>query len=132
MCPAATSTTSPSGNFRPSLMMVFKSEPSGFAENTRPPPTSRKNSRPEVVDFSAPVLFGLRVIVLITSSPLCGFNVVSEFQGSETHARAMTEQPCQNLVLLFSKLLDRTFPRHSCHFIRDGLLQCRCNIRAAK
>jgi hypothetical protein len=29
--PRVTSTTSPSANLRPSLMMVFKSEPSGFA-----------------------------------------------------------------------------------------------------
>src|SRR5215469_3016083 len=55
MCAAATSTTRPSGNFRPSLMMVFKSEPSGFADKTRPAPRSRKNSRPDVVDLSTPV-----------------------------------------------------------------------------
>src|SRR5215831_8941763 len=55
MYPAATSTTSPSGNLRPSLMTVCKSEPSGFADNTRPAPRSRKNSRPDVVDLPAPV-----------------------------------------------------------------------------
>src|SRR5215471_19639920 len=55
MCLAGTSTTSPSGNFRPSLMMVFRSEPSGFAVNTRPAPRSRKNSRPDLVDLFDPV-----------------------------------------------------------------------------
>src|SRR6516165_11173659 len=44
--PASTSTTIPSGSRRPSLTITFKSEPSGFDENTRPPPTSKKNSRP--------------------------------------------------------------------------------------
>src|SRR5215469_15480353 len=44
-------------------MMVFKSEPSGFADNTRPAPTSRKNNRPDVLGLSA--AFSLEVIVLI-------------------------------------------------------------------
>src|ERR1700732_2922854 len=48
MWSAATSTTTPSGSFRPSLTITFRSEPSGFAENMRPPPRSRKNSRPAV------------------------------------------------------------------------------------
>src|ERR1700694_1728803 len=48
MWSAATSTTTPSGSFRPSLTIIFKSEPSGFAENMRPPPRSRKNRRPAV------------------------------------------------------------------------------------
>src|SRR5258708_36183578 len=43
----------PSGSFRPSLTRVFKSEPSGFTESTRPPPKSRKNNRPEVGPESA-------------------------------------------------------------------------------
>src|SRR5229473_195573 len=43
----------PSGSFRPSLARVFKSEPSGFTESTRPPPKSRKNNRPEVGPESA-------------------------------------------------------------------------------
>ena len=29
------------------MMMVFKSEPSGFADKIRPPPRSRKKRRPE-------------------------------------------------------------------------------------
>src|ERR1700730_10389216 len=48
MCPPATSTTMPSGSFRPSLTMVFKSEPSGFEERTRPVARSIKNRRPTV------------------------------------------------------------------------------------
>src|ERR1700732_5281289 len=48
MWSAATSTTTPSGSFRPSLTIPSRPEPSGFAENMRPPPRSRKNSRPAV------------------------------------------------------------------------------------
>src|ERR1700730_11133305 len=48
MFPAATSTTMPSGSRRPSETIVRKSEPSGFAVITRPPPRSKRNSRPTV------------------------------------------------------------------------------------
>src|ERR1700732_196766 len=61
MWPASTSTTMPSGSLRPSLTIVFKSEPSGLQESTRPALTSKTNRRPEVafvvtledVDFAA-------------------------------------------------------------------------------
>src|SRR5579863_3063769 len=65
MCPAARSSTRPSGNFRPSLMMVFKSEPSGFADNMRPPLRSRKKSRPDVGAFFAPASIDVEAIALI-------------------------------------------------------------------
>src|SRR6266403_995893 len=54
MWPAATSTTMPSGSVRPSLMMVFKSEPSGFDVSTRPAERSKKYKRPTVfaTDFT--------------------------------------------------------------------------------
>src|SRR5882724_3164145 len=54
MWPAATSTTIPSGSFRPSLTMVFKSEPSGFDVRTRPAARSKKYKRPTVfaTDFT--------------------------------------------------------------------------------
>src|SRR5712664_4289944 len=54
MWPAATSTTMPSGSFRPSLMMVFKSEPSGFDISTRPAERSKRYKRPTVfaTDFT--------------------------------------------------------------------------------
>src|SRR5260221_14515090 len=44
----------PSGSFRPSLMMVFKSEPSGFDVSTRPAERSKKYKRPTVfaTDFT--------------------------------------------------------------------------------
>src|SRR5690348_5334733 len=48
MWPAATSTTIPSGSFRPSLMIVFTPEPSGFDVSTRPAERSRKYKRPTV------------------------------------------------------------------------------------
>src|ERR1700722_7031562 len=48
MWSAATSTTTPSGSFRPSLTITFRFVPSGFAENVGPPPRSRKNSRTAV------------------------------------------------------------------------------------
>src|SRR5580704_14533942 len=54
MWPAATSTTIPSGSFRPSLTIVFKLEPSGFAVRTRPAARSKKYKRPTVfaADFT--------------------------------------------------------------------------------
>src|SRR6266849_8733973 len=54
MWPPATSTTIPSGSFRPSLTMVFKSEPSGFDVRTRPAARSKKYKRPTVfaADFT--------------------------------------------------------------------------------
>src|SRR5271165_6718700 len=39
--------------FRPSLRMVFKSEPSGYADKIRPPPRSRKNKRSDRVAAGA-------------------------------------------------------------------------------
>src|SRR5271154_1345242 len=104
MCPAAASTTSPSGNFRPSLMRVFKSEPSGFADDTRPPPISRKKSRPDGADLSAPALTGVDVMVFMYKSPCCVFNAVQK--RLETSLRATAEKPRYNLVFLCSKLLD--------------------------
>src|ERR1700746_2002815 len=47
MWPPATSTTIPSGSFRPSSTMVFKSEPSGFDVMMRPVARSIKNKRLE-------------------------------------------------------------------------------------
>src|SRR5260370_24381828 len=49
MWPAATSTTMPSGSFRPSLTMIFRSEPSGFDVKMRPAARSMKNRRPTVL-----------------------------------------------------------------------------------
>src|SRR5580693_7473484 len=48
MWPASTSTTMPSGSLRPSLTIVFKSEPSGLHESTRPSLRSKTNRRPKV------------------------------------------------------------------------------------
>src|SRR5277367_275273 len=131
MCPAAASTTSPSGNFRPSLMRVFKSEPSGFADNTRPPPISRKKSRPDGVDLSAPTLIGIEVFALIFKISLLCFQCPSE-KSLKTNLRAATEEPRHDLVLLCSKLLDRAIARYLHHGFGDGLLQLRRNARGAE
>src|ERR1700751_3792708 len=48
MWPASASTTMPSGSLRPSLTIVFKSEPSGLHESTRPSLRSKTNRRPKV------------------------------------------------------------------------------------
>jgi hypothetical protein len=40
-------------------------EPSGFADNTRPAPRSRKKSRPEVVDLLASALIDVEAIELM-------------------------------------------------------------------
>src|SRR5271155_1377608 len=70
MWPAATSTTMPSGSFRPSLTMVFKSEPSGFEERTRPAARSKKYKRPTVfaADFTVSDLEALEDGIGITFS----------------------------------------------------------------
>ena len=54
-----------SGNFRPLLMMVFKSEPSGFADSMRPPLRSRKKSLPDVGAFFASASIGVEAIALM-------------------------------------------------------------------
>src|SRR5258708_36036655 len=130
MCPAAASTTSPSGNFRPSLMMVFKSEPSGSADNHRPAPISRKKGRPDGVDLLPPALIGVEVIALIFKSP-CVFSCRSK-KSLKTNLRAATEELRHDLVLLCSKLLDRAIARHLQHAFGDSLLQLRRNVRGAK
>src|SRR5277367_429361 len=65
MCPAATSRARPSGNFRPSLMMVFKSDPSGFADSTRPALRSRNKSLLDVAAAVASAPIGVDTIALI-------------------------------------------------------------------
>src|SRR3984957_6917620 len=131
MCPAAASTTPPSGPFRPSSMRVLKSEPSGFAVNTRPAPLSRKKSRPDAVDLSAPALIGIEVLVFMDKSPCCVFNVIQK-QRLETGLRATAEESRHNLVLLCSKLLDRAIARYLQDGVGDGLLQLRRNVRGAE
>src|SRR3984957_7848032 len=131
MCPAATSTTTPSGPFRPSSMRVFKSEPSGFAVNTRPAPLSRKKSRADGVDLSAPALIGVAVFVFMHKSPCCVFQCCSK-QRLETSLRATAEELRYDLVLLCSKLLDRAIARDLQDGVGNGLLQLRRNVRRAE
>jgi hypothetical protein len=52
----------PSGILRPSLTMVFSSEPSGFTETTRPPLRSKKKRRPEAEFAVGFVDFDLEVV----------------------------------------------------------------------
>src|ERR1700677_3094956 len=131
MSAAASSTGSPCVSFRHSLVRVVYSEPSGFADNTRPPPLSRKKSRPDGVDLSAPALSGVEVIVFMYKSPCSVFNVVQK-QRLETNLRATAEEPRHNLVLLCSKLLDRAIARYLQDGVGDGLLQLRRNVRGAE
>src|SRR5690349_5194550 len=94
MCPAATSTTIPSGSFRPSLTMVFKLVPSGFDVRTRPAERSKKYKRPTVVvtDFGVSDLEALEeamnllfLSVLLTFIERCGRKVLSSLdEGAET------------------------------------------------
>jgi hypothetical protein len=46
-------------------MMVFKSEPSGFADSMRPPLRSRKKSLPDVGAFFAATSIGVEAIALM-------------------------------------------------------------------
>jgi hypothetical protein len=46
-------------------MMVFKSEPSGFADRIRPALRSRKKSLPDVGAFFAPAPIGVETIALM-------------------------------------------------------------------
>src|SRR5258708_31400732 len=74
MCPAATSTTMPSGIFRPSLTMVFSSEPSGFTEMTLPPLRSKKKRRPKAGFAGGFVDFDLEAVEDIEFA--CSFSEV--------------------------------------------------------
>jgi hypothetical protein len=65
MCQAAASSAKPSGSFRPSLTMVFKSEPSGFAVNMRPALKFRKKSPPQVCPLLASACIGVDGIALM-------------------------------------------------------------------
>src|SRR5258708_15134680 len=53
----------PSGIFRPSLTITFRSEPSGFAVSTRPALTSKKNRRPVVAGGTFLAGFCLATVV---------------------------------------------------------------------
>jgi len=46
-------------------MMVFKSEPSGFADNMRPPLRSRKKSLPDVSALFVSASIGVEAIALM-------------------------------------------------------------------
>jgi hypothetical protein len=74
MCPAATSSASPSGSFLPSSITVFKSEPSGFADNIRPALRFRKKS---LADVGAPI--GVEAIAVMKRFSswrwLCGLSI---------------------------------------------------------
>src|SRR5277367_2463538 len=116
--------TSPSGSLRPSLTITFKSEPSGFADNTRPAPRSRKKSRPEVVVFFAFAPDCDDVVVLMKNISL--LNRISKLL--EANLRTTAQEFCQDLVLLCSKLLDGAATCNSHHFVRYRLLQVRRNV----
>src|ERR1700739_2238151 len=75
MWPAATSTTIPSGSFRPSLTIVFKLEPSGFDVRTRPAARSKKYKRPTV--FAA--AFAVFVLEIIDDIEFLPFDLLFNF-----------------------------------------------------
>ena len=50
-------------------MMVFKSEPAGFADSMRPAPRSRKKSLPDVCAFLACAPIGLEAVALMYRLP---------------------------------------------------------------
>src|SRR5580704_16543408 len=80
MWPAATSTTMPSGSLRPSLTMVFKSEPSGFDVRMRPAARSKKYKRPTVfaaTTFTVSDFEALEDGIGISFSFLCCFHLSS-------------------------------------------------------
>src|SRR5258707_3352695 len=78
----ATSITIPSGSFRPSLTMVFKSEPSGFDVRTRPAARSKKYKRPTVfaANFTVSDLEALEDGIGFFISFLVLFRLSSELQ----------------------------------------------------
>src|SRR5260370_7069697 len=78
MWQGARSSRIPSGSFRPSLTMVFNSEPSGLDVRTRPAARSRKNRRPETGLAAGLAAFDFRFvddIELIPSFPIVRFVV---------------------------------------------------------
>src|ERR1700733_16206574 len=64
--------------------MVFKSEPSGFADITRPPPKSRKNRRPEMICFPGIAPADLETVELMLCTLLvsqeCGSFICGYFR----------------------------------------------------
>src|SRR5258708_33731332 len=70
MWPASTSTTIPSGSFRASVTIVFRSDPSGLHDITRPPPRSKKNRRAIIVWDAVFPAFDLLASGLLVSTLL--------------------------------------------------------------
>src|SRR5260370_25728195 len=70
MWPASTSTTIPSGSFRASVTIVFRSDPSGLHDITRRPARSKKNRRAIVVWDAGFPAFGLLASGLLVSALL--------------------------------------------------------------
>src|SRR6266567_3584820 len=121
-CPAAMSTARPSGSFLPSSTIVLRSEPSGLAVRTRPPPRSRRKRRP-----AAP-FFLPRVLVEELRVPL--MRRVSGVGLWERLARlgAEREEREHHLVLLLRELVDGALARFLEHAVDDGLLEGRRDI----
>src|ERR1700722_10762150 len=126
----ALSTTRPSGIFLPSSTMVLRSEPSGFADKTRPPATSRKKRRPiavlppdanlDLVACSSVMVFPFKIVRLRPSYPAtpstCRWEVASlgrrrvllRFWYGAARAEAVDfggaePELLENLLVVFSK-----------------------------
>src|SRR6266852_6055148 len=63
MCPASTSTATPSGILKPLVTIACRLEPSGLSDIMRLPLTSRKNRCPEVDFGPCSAIFDLGTVV---------------------------------------------------------------------
>src|SRR5713226_9573401 len=82
MWPASTSTTMPSGSFRASVTIVFRSDPSGLHDITRPPPRSKRNRRAIVVWGAV-----FPVFELLASGLLVGTLLIAHLPGLRLRER---------------------------------------------
>src|SRR6202000_2728058 len=91
MCPAATSTATPSGYLQ-SVTMTLRSEPSGFSETTRSLLSSRRNKRPIVRSPDARFSFEIGELTICLNSR---YSVGSEPDTEFTAVRgnSIVEQP---------------------------------------
>src|SRR6516225_3163454 len=119
-----TSIANPSGHFPASTTIVLRSEPSGLADSTRPPPRSRKKMRPEV-SFLACV-----VAAFVSVALMCKISIVCVLGLWKCAARLRTKrQGAQHhVVLCVGELLDRLAARLLQHAVDDGLFECRCDV----
>src|SRR5262249_16516806 len=112
-------------HFPASTTTVLRSEPSGLAESTRPPPRSRKKRRPEVSFLACVVPAFVSVALMCKISIVC----VLGLWKYAARLRAKRQGAQHHIVLCVGELLDRLAARLLQHAVDDGLLERRRDVR---